>query len=55
MTEFHARYLEQARRRRDKAKRLRAEGKTFTEIGKIMGVSRQRAYAMTNDGAGSGS
>ena len=40
-------YLLEARRRREKAKKLRAEGKSFGEIGRLLGVSRQRAYAMT--------
>ena len=40
-------YLIEASRRREKAKKLRAEGKSFGEIGRLLGVSRQRAYAMT--------
>jgi DNA-binding transcriptional regulator LsrR (DeoR family) len=45
-TELHKRYLAEANKRREQAKRLRQEGLTFAEIGKRLGVSRQRVHSM---------
>jgi DNA-directed RNA polymerase sigma subunit (sigma70/sigma32) len=42
MTKYQ-KFLAQSAARRARAKRLRAQGKTMHEIGKIMGITRQRA------------
>lgn len=39
-------YLKKAQKRRELAFNLWHKGRSFTEIGKLLGVSRQRAHAM---------
>jgi DNA-binding CsgD family transcriptional regulator len=48
MARFHVTYLEAARKRREQAKKLRAEGLSYGQIGKRLNVTRQRAFAMVN-------
>lgn len=38
--------LDEGKRRTKEAKRLRKQNYTWTAIGKLLGVSRQRAFAM---------
>ena len=45
-TLFHNAYLQAARERRAKALSMKLSGDTYDEIGKELGVSRQRAYVI---------
>ena len=45
-TQLHKRYLAEANKRREQAQRLRQEGLTFAEIGKRLGITRQRVHQM---------
>lgn len=42
----HAAWLELARKRRLEALRLHREGRSFAEVGDVLGITRQRAYTL---------
>lgn len=44
----YQRFLDAAEKRREQAKLLKKQGKTNAEIGRLLGVSRQRAQQMVD-------
>lgn len=47
----YERFMEQARDREQRARELRESGKTFEQIGDLLGVTRQAAFEMVRRAA----